>query len=62
MYEKSYQADLHTHTIASGHAYNTIQEMAMAAKEKGICLLGITEHSMTMPGTCSEIYFQNLWN
>lgn len=62
MYEKSYQVDLHTHTIASGHAYNTIQEMAKAAKEKGISLLGITEHSMTMPGTCSEIYFQNLWN
>ena len=62
MYEKSYQADLHTHTIASGHAYNTIQEMAKAAKEKGIYLLGITEHSMTMPGTCSEMYFQNLWN
>ena len=62
MYKKSYLADLHTHTIASGHAYNTIQEMAKAAKEKGISLLGITEHSMTMPGTCSEIYFQNLWN
>ena len=62
MYKKSYLADLHTHTIASGHAYNTIQEMAKAAKEKGISLLGITEHSMTMPGTCSEIYIQNLWN
>ena len=62
MNKKSYLADLHTHTIASGHAYNTIQEMAKAAKEKGISLLGITEHSMTMPGTCSEIYFQNLWN
>ena len=62
MYEKSYVADLHTHTVASGHDYNTIQEMAHAAKEKGISLLGISEHSMTMPGTCNELYFQNLWN
>lgn len=28
--------DLHTHTVASGHAYNTIYEMARSASEKGI--------------------------
>ena len=28
--------DMHTHTIASGHAYNTIREMALAAKAKGL--------------------------
>ena len=44
--------DVHTHTIASGHAYNTIYEMARAAAEKGLELLGITEHAPTMPGTC----------
>ncbi len=27
--------DLHTHTLASGHAYNTIMEMAAAAKDAG---------------------------
>ena len=52
--------DLHTHTLASGHAYSTIKEMAESAKEKGIVLLGITEHSMKMPGTCHEFYLQNL--
>lgn len=52
--------DLHTHTIASGHAYNTIQEMTKAAAERGIELLGITEHAPTMPGTCQLFYFQNL--
>ena len=36
--------DLHTHTIASGHAYNTILEMAQAASDQGLELLGITEH------------------
>lgn len=55
-----YLADMHTHTVASGHAYNTIQEMVTSAKEKGIKLLGITEHAVTMPGTCHAFYFQNL--
>lgn len=55
----NYLLDLHTHTIASGHAYSTIKEMAQAASEKGLKLLGITEHSMTMPGTCHSFYFQN---
>ena len=55
-----YLLDLHTHTLASGHAYNTITEMAKAAAEKGIKLLGITEHSIKMPGTCHLFYFSNL--
>lgn len=52
--------DLHTHTIASGHAYNTILEMIQAAGEKGMKLLGITEHGPAMKGSCQTIYFQNL--
>ncbi len=52
--------DVHTHTIASGHAYNTIYEMARAAADKGLELLGITEHAPNMPGTCQLYYFQNL--
>lgn len=54
------ELDVHTHTIMSGHAYSTIQEMAAAASEKGLKLLGITEHAPALPGTCSEIYFRNL--
>ena len=57
---KNIELDVHTHTIASGHAFSTIQEMAMGAKEKGIKLLGITEHAPGIPGTCETIYFQNL--
>ncbi|MDE6696987.1 MAG: PHP domain-containing protein, partial [Muribaculaceae bacterium] len=57
---KNIQLDVHTHTIASGHAFSTIQEMAMAAKEKGLKLLGITEHAPGIPGTCETIYFRNL--
>lgn len=62
MKDLEYLADLHTHTVASGHAYNTIQEMVNAAKRKGLTLYGITEHSVTMPGTCHEMYFSNLKN
>lgn len=52
--------DLHTHTLASGHAYSTILEMAQAASERGLQLLGITEHGPNMKGSCGTIYFQNL--
>lgn len=52
--------DTHSHTIASGHAYNTIEEMAKAASEKGIKILAITEHAPNMPGTCHRFYFENL--
>ena len=52
--------DIHTHTLASGHAYSTISEMAAYAKEMGLELLGITEHAPKMPGTCHEFYFNNL--
>ena len=52
--------DVHTHTIASGHAYSSLQEMTLAAKEKGLEILGITEHGPHIPGTCDPIYFRNL--
>ena len=52
--------DLHTHTIASGHAYSTIQEMISGAAEGGLELLGFTEHAPAAPGACHEFYFRNL--
>lgn len=54
------ELDMHTHTIASGHAFSTMQEMVQAAAEKGLKLLGITEHTPGIPGTCDPIYFRNL--
>ena len=54
------ELDVHTHTIASGHAFSTLQEMAQAAAGKGLKLLGITEHSPGVPGSCNPIYFRNL--
>lgn len=55
-----FQLDIHTHTIASGHAYGTIREMAEAAAERGLALLGMSEHGPGMPGTCDPFYFLNL--
>lgn len=52
--------DIHTHTLASGHAYGTIREMAQAAREKGLKLLGISEHGPGIPGTVDPIYFSCL--
>ncbi|NLG25956.1 MAG: phosphatase [Clostridiales bacterium] len=54
------QIDMHTHTLVSGHAYNTMAEMADAAARKGLRLLGITEHGPAMEGSCTRIYFRNL--
>lgn len=56
----SLQLDIHTHSLISGHAYGTIREMAKAAQDKGLKLLGISEHGPGIPGTCDPIYFSNL--
>lgn len=55
-----YKMDMHTHSIASGHSYSTIKEMAAYAAGHGIALLGITEHGPAIPGSCSDLYFSKL--
>ena len=52
--------DIHTHTLASGHAFGTIRENAQAAAEQGLTGLGVSEHAPGTPGTCDPIYFRNL--
>lgn len=53
--------DLHIHTIASGHAYNTILEYINRAKELKMKIIGISDHG---PGNSeaivSEVYFKSL--
>lgn len=51
--------DIHNHTIASGHAYSTLQEMVRAAADKGIEYLGITDHAPCLPGAVDPMYFRN---
>jgi putative hydrolase len=43
-------ADMHTHTIASGHAYSTVNELAAAAANRGLQALAITDHGPALPG------------
>jgi putative hydrolase len=57
---KTLIADLHMHTLMSGHAFGTIREMAAAAAEKKLQLIGVTEHGPGIPGTCDPIYFRNI--
>ena len=52
--------DLHTHTIASGHAYSTLMDNIKAAKAKGVQIVGISDHAPAMPGSTHEYYFSNL--
>lgn len=52
--------DVHTHTIVSGHAFSSLQEMVKTAAEQGLEIFGITEHGPSIPGTCAPIYFDNL--
>ncbi len=52
-----YVLDVHSHTIISGHAYSTMREMARAAHERGLLLLGITEHGPGVPGSMVNDYY-----
>lgn len=51
--------DTHTHTLISGHAYHTLDEMINEAKKKSMDVLCITEHGPAMPGSCHLYYFTN---
>jgi len=48
------------HTLVSGHAYGTIREMVQSAKERGLQLIGISEHAPGIPGTVNPFYYLNL--
>ena len=53
-------ADLHIHTVASGHAYSTIDENAREGSKKGLIVMAIADHSDAMPGGAPLFHFQNL--
>lgn len=52
--------DVHTHTIASGHAYSTITENMQAAREMGLKMVAMTDHAPGIPGAPPRYYFDNL--
>lgn len=51
------EVDLHTHTVASGHAYSTISEIAAEAARKGLRGIGMTDHGPTLPGGPHHFHF-----
>jgi putative hydrolase len=51
------KTDLHTHTIASGHAYGTVWENVREAKAKGLEIIAITDHGPSVSGAPVELYF-----
>lgn len=53
-------ADLHVHTVSSGHAYSTVEEYAAQAKKIGLKGIGITDHGPAMPGAPHAYHFQNM--
>lgn len=55
-----YLIDLHTHTISSGHAYSTIQENVVGAKNNQIKILGMSDHARSLPGAPHPFHFLNL--
>ncbi len=53
--------DLHVHTIASGHAYNTILEYINQAKKNRMKIIGFSDHGPILDETVvSRIYFWEL--
>lgn len=53
-------ADLHTHTIASTHAYSTISENCLWAQKNGISIIAMTDHTEKMPDAPYIWHFENL--
>ncbi len=54
------QADMHTHTVASTHAYSTVMEMAKSAADAGLSGIAITDHSTGGQDAPHIWHFHNL--
>jgi putative hydrolase len=52
--------DTHTHSIASGHAYSTIDDLARAAREHGLAGFVLSDHGPSMGGAPHRYFFGNL--
>lgn len=52
--------DTHTHSVASGHAYSTVEEMARGARRAGLKGFALTDHGPAIAGTPHPYHFGNL--
>ncbi|MCD8325327.1 MAG: phosphatase [Lachnospiraceae bacterium] len=55
-----YLMDLHTHSVAGGHAYSTVKENMEMDSLHGMKIYGLSEHAPAMPGGPHEFFFGNL--
>ncbi|MBI5078413.1 phosphatase, partial [Candidatus Saganbacteria bacterium] len=53
-------ADLHVHTVSSGHAYSTLEEYVSQALKTGLEAFAITDHGPAMPGGPHFYHFANM--
>ena len=53
-------ADTHCHTVASTHAYSTVDENAAYAAETGLKILALTDHGPAMSDAPHRWHFYNL--
>ncbi len=52
--------DSHTHSIASGHAYSTVDEIAKGARRRALAAFVLTDHGPALPGGPHLYHFGNL--
>ncbi|AEF86894.1 putative hydrolase [Treponema primitia ZAS-2] len=52
--------DTHTHSVVSGHAYSTIDDLARGARKRGLKGFVLTDHGPAMPGGPHSYHFSNL--
>jgi len=51
------QFDCHVHSVASGHAFGTMEEIAAYCRTFHLDGFALTDHGPAMPGSASWIYF-----
>ncbi len=54
------EADLHTHTVASTHAFSTITENCDYASRIGVKCIALTDHAMAMPDSPHVWHIENM--
>jgi putative hydrolase len=52
--------DTHTHTVASGHAYSTVYELAKGARKRRLKGFVLTDHGPALPGGTHPYHFSNM--
>jgi putative hydrolase len=54
------EVDTHTHTVASGHAYSTVYELAMGARRRRLKGFVLTDHGPALAGGTHPYHFGNM--